>query len=310
MTHNLHGISGSWVALVTPFRADGIDEDALGRLIDWQIQRGTSALVMCGSTGEAATLTPIEALRVIHIAVEAAAGRVPVIAGCTASATDHSVSLAVDAMRAGADALLCAPPPYVKPTQDGIIAHMRAVAHATDRPIVLYDIPGRTGVGIADATVGRLVDDQLIVALKDAAGDLSRPPRLRALCGDALLQLSGDDATAAGYRAMGGDGCISVTANVAPALCAAMHRAWDAAELAAFGRVRDQLDPLHAALFTESNPIPVKAALAELGLCSDAVRLPLTRATKATREKLRALLPDAAAAAVGGASRRHLALAG
>jgi 4-hydroxy-tetrahydrodipicolinate synthase len=158
--------------------------------------------------------------------------------------------------------------------------------------------------------VARLFDDQLIVALKDATADLSRPPRLSALCGHALLQFSGDDATAPGYRAMGGDGCISVTANVAPALCSAMHRAWDGGELVAFGRLRDQLDPLHAALFAESNPIPVKAALAELGLCSDAVRLPLTRATKATRERLRALLPDVMAAAVGGTPRWHLALAG
>jgi 4-hydroxy-tetrahydrodipicolinate synthase len=310
MIQSLQGIGGSWVALVTPFRAEGIDENALGRLVEWQIQRGSAALVMCGSTGEAATLTAAEAMRVVRIAVEASHGRVPVVAGCTASGTDHAITLAMDAAKAGADALLCAPPPYVKPTQEGIVAHIRAIAHATDRPIVLYDVPGRVGVGLADATVARLFDDQLIVALKDATADLSRPPRLGSLCGRALLQLSGDDATAPGYRAMGGDGCISVTANVAPALCAAMHRAWDSGELVAFGRVRDQLDPLHAALFAESNPIPVKAALAELGLCSDAVRLPLTRATKATRERLRALLPDVMAAAVGGAPQRHLALAG
>ncbi|MDR3537755.1 MAG: 4-hydroxy-tetrahydrodipicolinate synthase [Acetobacteraceae bacterium] len=298
------------MALVTPFRAGAIDETALARLVEWQIQRGSNALVMCGSTGEAATLTAAEAMRVVRVAVEVAAGRVPVVGGCTAVATDQSIALAMDAVRAGADGLLCAPPPYVKPTQCGIAAHVRAIAHATDRPIVLYDVPSRVGVAIADATVAGLFEDQLIVALKDATADLSRPPRLRALCGSDLLQLSGDDATAPAYRAMGGAGCISVTANVAPALCAALHRAWDAGDLVTFGRLRDQLDPLHAALFAESNPIPVKAALAELGLCADAVRLPLTRASAATRERLHALLPEMMAAAVGGSPRRHLALAG
>lgn len=301
---------GSWVALVTPFRDGAVDEAALAQLVAWQVQRDTAALVMCGSTGEAATLTQSEAARVIRIAVEAAAGRVPVIAGCTATATGHVVALATDAVRAGADALLCAPPPYVKPTQEGIVAHVRAVAHAANRPVVLYDVPGRVGVALADTTIARLFEAQLIVALKDATADLSRPPRLRALCGDGLLQLSGDDATTPAYRAMGGAGSISVTANVAPALCAALHRAWDLGDLGMFGRLRDQLDPLHAALFAESNPIPVKAALAELGLCSDAVRLPLTRATDATRARLRALLPGLMAAAIGSSPRRHLALAG
>lgn len=301
--------TGPWVALVTPFQSSRVDERALARLVEWQIQHGTRALVMCGSTGEAATLRPAEAMRVVAIAAETAMRRVPVIAGCTATATEQAVALAADAVRAGADALLCAPPPYVKPTQEGIAAHVRAVSHASDRPIVLYDVPGRVGVGISDETVARLFEDLLIIGVKDATADLSRPPRLRALCGNALLQLSGDDATTAAYLAMGGAGCISVTANVAPGPCASLHRAWERGDLATFGRLRDALAPLHAALFAESNPIPVKAALAELGMCTDLVRLPLTRATEATRARLRAVLPSIRPMASGALPGDHLAIA-
>jgi 4-hydroxy-tetrahydrodipicolinate synthase len=296
MVHALNSLGGSWVALPTPFQDAGIDEAALAALVERQTARGTAALVACGSTGEAPALTLPEASQVVRIVVQAAAGRVPVLAGCTAGDTARSLALAEDAAQAGADALLCAPPPYSKPTQDGITAHIRAIAHAASLPVVLYDVPSRVGVAIADSTVARLFADELIVGLKDATADLSRPPRLRALCGAGLLQLSGDDATAAAHRAMGGAGCISVTANVAPTLCAAMHRAWDEGNLAEFARLRDQLDPLHAALFLESNPIPLKAALAELGLCSDAVRLPLLRASAATMDRLKAVLPAIVAA--------------
>ena len=222
--------------------------------------------------------------------VEAAANRVPVIAGCTAPSTTATIALGVEATTAGADALLCAVPPYVKPTQDGIFAHIRAVAHATDRPIVLYDVPSRSGVAIADETVARLFEAQYVVGFKDATADLSRPPRLRALCGDGLRQWNGDDATAPGYRAMGGHGCISVTANVVPALCAQLHAGWDDGNWTRFTELRDLLAPLHRALFTESNPIPLKAALASLKLCTNEVRLPLTRATPKTDETMRAVL--------------------
>ena len=296
MVKSLDGIGGSLVALPTPFRDTAIDEAALIALVERQITRGTAALVACGSTGEASSLTQAEAAHVIGIVVRAAAGRVPVIAGCTAACTERSVALAVDAARSGADALLCAPPPYSKPTQHGIAAHIRAVATAAKLPVVIYDVPGRTGVAIADATVARLFEDGLIIGIKDATADLSRPPRLRALCGDALHQYSGDDATAGAHRAMGGSGCISVTANVTPTLCAKLHLAWDEGDLATFARVRDLLDPLHAALFTESNPIPLKAALAEQGLCLDAVRLPLTRAVPATVSRLREVMAAVIAA--------------
>jgi 4-hydroxy-tetrahydrodipicolinate synthase len=290
MRISITGVGGSLTALATPFRQTRVDWDALSRLSERQITRGTAALIVCGSTGEAAALTQPEYARAVHTVVEAAAGRVPVIAGCTALSTAASVALGIEAATAGADALLCAVPPYVKPAQEGIFAHIRAIAHATDLPIVLYDVPSRASVAIADDTVARLFDAQYIVGVKDATADLSRPTRLRARCGDAFMQWSGDDATAPAYRAMGGHGCISVTANVAPALCALLHAAWDNGDLARFSELRDLLDTLHAALFLESNPIPVKAALASLKLCANEVRLPLTRATPATEAKLLAVL--------------------
>jgi 4-hydroxy-tetrahydrodipicolinate synthase len=284
------GTGGSLTALVTPFHHGKIDHDVLSRLSVRQIARGTAGLIVCGSTGEAAALTQPEYARAVRGVVEAAAGRVPVIAGCTALSTSAAITLGAEAVAAGADALLCAVPPYVKPPQEGIFAHVRAIAHATDLPIVLYDVPSRSGVAIADETVGRLYEAQYIVGLKDATADLSRPTRLRARCGDRFMQWSGDDATAPAYRAMGGMGCISVTANVAPALCALLHAAWDNGDLARFSELRDLLDPLHAGLFLESNPIPVKAALASLKLCRDEVRLPLIRATTGTEARLLAVM--------------------
>jgi 4-hydroxy-tetrahydrodipicolinate synthase len=296
-------------ALVTPFRDGGVDWAALVRLAERQITRGTAALVVCGSTGEAASLVLPEYARIVHTVAEIASGRAPVIVGCTALVTSAAVAIGIEAASAGADALLCAVPPYVKPTQEGIIAHIRAIAHATDLPVVLYDIPSRSGMAISDDTVARLHDAELIIGLKDATADVTRPTRLRARCGDALLQWSGDDATAPAYRAMGGIGCISVTANVAPALCALLHRTWQTADLVRFAALRDLLDPLHAVLFKETNPIPVKAALASLGLCTDEVRLPLTRATLATQERLLAVMPPVMLAEEHAAQRPTFALA-
>ena len=283
---------GSAVALVTPFRDGQVDDDALAALCDRQVRGGTAALVVCGSTGEAAALSPAEQARVVAVAVEAASCRVPVIAGCNAPATEAATVLAAAAARNGAAALLCSPPPYSRPTQEGIASHIRAVAHAADLPIVLYDVPSRVGVAVADETVARLHEGGLVVAIKDAASDLSRPARLRSLCGGELVQLSGDDATAPAHRAMSGHGCISVSANLTPALCARMHAAWDRADLIEFARIRDLLAPLHRALFLESNPIPVKAALCMAGLCNGGLRLPLTRACSATFDALADLLPD------------------
>jgi 4-hydroxy-tetrahydrodipicolinate synthase len=291
MTSALSRLGGSLVAIVTPFRDNDLDERALAALCRRQIEAGTAALVVCGSTGEASCLKPAEYRLAVQTTVEAAAGRVPVIAGCTAPATATAILLADEARQAGADALLLAAPPYNKPTQEGVFAHVRAVSHAACLPIMLYDIPGRSGIDITDDTIGRLFEAELIFALKDATADLSRPPRLRARCGDGLLQFTGEDASAAAHRAMGGGGGVSVTANVAPALCAALHAAWEQRDIGRFATIRDLLDPLHRALFAESNPIPVKAAMELLELCSGAVRLPLTRATQATREGLARLLP-------------------
>ena len=309
MRNSISGAGGSLTALATPFHDASVDWDALSRLSRRQIDRGTAALIVCGSTGEAAALSLPEYARAVRTVAEAANGRVPVIAGCTAPSTSATVALGIEAAAAGADALLCAVPPYVKPPQEGIFAHIRALAHATNVPVVLYDVPSRSGVAISDDTVARLHDAELIVGLKDATADLARPTRLRARCGDQFMQWSGDDATAPVYRAMGGIGCISVTANVAPALCALLHRAWDNGEQSRFAALRDLLDPLHAALFAESNPIPLKAALANLGLCSSDVRLPLTRATLATQEKLLAVMAPVMQAEEHAARRPALALA-
>jgi 4-hydroxy-tetrahydrodipicolinate synthase len=309
MRNPIAGVGGSLTALATPFHETRVDWEAVARLSERQIDRGTAALIVCGSTGEASALVQSEYARAVYGVVEAANGRVPVIAGCTAQSTSAAIALGTEAATAGADALLCAVPPYVKPSQEGIFAHIRAISHATDLPVVLYDVPSRSGVAISDDTVARLNDAELIVGLKDATADLSRPTRLRARCGEAFMQWSGDDATAPAYRAMGGIGCISVTANVAPALCALLHRAWDNGDLSRFAALRDLLDPLHAALFVESNPIPVKAALASLGLCSGEVRLPLTRAGLATQERLLTVMALVMQAEEHAARRPALALA-
>ena len=282
--------AGSMTALATPFHNGAIDRLAFTRLCERQIDRGTTALVVCGSTGEAAALRIEEQATLIDVAVDAAARTIPVIVGCGGPSTEVAGTVAELAAKRGADALLCAPTPYVKPTQDGIVAHIRTLAHLSDLPVILYDVPGRTGVAIKDETIARLFERGLAIGIKDATADLGRLPRLRTLCGSGLIQLSGDDATAGAYRAAGGHGCISVTANLTPSLCALLHRSWDRGDLASFARIRDLLAPLHDALFLESNPIPLKAALAMLNLAPGDLRLPLTRATQSTQEKLVDLL--------------------
>ena len=284
----LPGLEGSMTALVTPFRDGAVDVDALAALCHRQVRAGTAALVVCGTTGEALALSADEQRLVIETAVAAVAGRVPVIAGCSAPATAEAATLATAAVAAGAAGILCAPPPYSRPTQDGIAAHVRAVSTAAAVPVLLYDVPARTGVAIADATVARLFEAGHIIGIKDATADLARPPRLRALCGNGLAQYTGDDATAAAHRAAGGHGCISVSANLAPATCAALHHAWAKADLPEFARLRDMLAPLHSALFMETNPVPVKMALSVAGLCRGELRLPLLPASPAT---VRALAP-------------------
>ena len=295
-SNTLSGLTGSVTALATPFLNGGVDLEAVALLCERQVRGGTAAIVVCGSTGEGPSLTEQEQGAIVAAAVEAVGPALPIIAGCNAGCTAEAANLAGVALRNGAGALLVSPTPYVKPTQEGIMTHIRAITCAADLPIMLYDIPGRVGVGIEDETIARLFEAGFVAAVKDATANLTRPPRLRALCGEHLVQMTGDDATAAAYRAMGGQGCVSVTANVVPALCAQMHDAWDHGEHEALGRIRDLLAPLHDALFAESNPIPLKAALFALRLCSGELRLPLTGATAATQGRLATMLAGILAA--------------
>jgi len=256
------------------------------------VERGSSGVVVCGSTGEAPALRAEEHTEAVRIVVQALRRRVPVIAGVGAPSTEAAVALAVIAERSGAAALLVSAPPYVRPPQEGLCAHVRAIAAASGLPIVLYDVPSRAGVAFADETIGRLRNEGVIHALKDATADLARPARLRRLCGDDFIQLSGDDATSLAYRAAGGNGCISVTANLVPALCATVHGRWDAGDVEQALGVAERLARLHDLLFVESNPIPVKAALGLLGLCDPTPRLPLIPAKKETMDRLAQILPQ------------------
>jgi 4-hydroxy-tetrahydrodipicolinate synthase len=269
-------LHGSCVALPTPFRYGTVDFLALDALCQRQIDHGTAALVPCGTTGEAPLLTPAEHQRVVAATVAAAAGRVPVIAGAGSNNTQTAVELAQSAEQAGAQALLCVTPYYLKPTQAGLMQHFHAIHDAVGIPIILYDVPSRTACPIADVTIKRLAELPRIVGLKDATGDIARVGLLRRRIGSQFLLLSGDDATQAAFRLAGGDGCISVTANVAPALCAALQKACGRRDSVAIARLEGILAPLHAALFLEANPIPVKRALYRLGLMVDGLRLPLT----------------------------------
>ncbi|WP_419899306.1 4-hydroxy-tetrahydrodipicolinate synthase [Roseomonas sp. USHLN139] len=297
MHHARLSLGGAIPALATPFRpGDGaLDAAALARLAERAVSRGAAGVVVCGSTGEAAAMTPDEQSRALHAVAEAVGHRVPVIAGATATGTAAAIALATAAEACGATALLCAAPPYLRPSQEGLRAHLRAVAGACGLPVILYDVPARAGVRFEDATITRLFEEGVIAAIKDATADLTRPLALRRLCGAELPQLSGDDATALAHRAAGGAGCISVTANLVPGLCAALQQAWDEQEIERARQLQDWLFPLHQALFAESNPGPVKAALGLLGLCDATPRLPLLRAGEATRaalhEALQGLMP-------------------
>jgi 4-hydroxy-tetrahydrodipicolinate synthase len=267
---------GASAALPTPYRMGRVDLPALEAHCRRLIKRGIAALVPCGTTGESPLLTAEEHHQVVAATVTAAAGRVPVIAGACSNNTQTAAELARSAERAGADALLCVTPFYLKPSQAGMMMHFRAIHDAVGIPIILYDVPSRTAVALSDVTVRRLAELPRIIGLKDATGEIPRVARLRRRLGPDFLLLSGDDASQAAFRSAGGDGCISVTANVAPALCAALHRAADE-ELDADVQWYSQiLAPLHAALFLEANPIPLKRALSRLGLMGDSLRLPLT----------------------------------
>ena len=285
--------SGSIPALVTPFRNGSVDEVAFRRLVDWQIDQGSSALVPCGTTGEAATLTIAEHRRLIELTVKTARGRVPVLAGCGSNNSAHAIELTRNAKAAGADAALHVPPYYNRPNQDGIYAHLAAVADL-DLPIILYNVPARTITDIAVETLAKLSRLPNVIGVKDATGNLARVSAQRLACGQQFIQLSGNDDMALGFNAMGGVGCISVTANVAPRLCAEFQGAtregrWDDA-LA----LQDRLYPLHAALFSDASPGPAKYALSRVrpGFPTE-MRLPMTEPSAASKAAVDAALAHA-----------------
>jgi 4-hydroxy-tetrahydrodipicolinate synthase len=286
-------ISGSIPALVTPFKNGKLDIDTLHALVDWQIAEGSSGLVPVGTTGESPTLSHAEHERVIEETVRAAAGRVPVIAGAGSNNTIEAIGFLQHAQKVGADAALVVTPYYNKPTQDGLIAHYTALHDSCDLPIIIYNIPGRSVVDMTPETMGRLAKLPRIVGVKDATGKLERVSLQRMECGPDFIQLSGEDATAPGFNAQGGVGCISVTANVAPRLCAEFQAASLSGDQKRALELHDKLMPLHVAIFLEPGLVGAKYGLSRLGRCSDEVRLPLLGLTDATKARMDAAMRHA-----------------
>jgi 4-hydroxy-tetrahydrodipicolinate synthase len=274
---------GSMPALVTPFSDGKLDLDALKSLVEWQIESGSSALVPVGTTGESPTLTHEEHETVIEEVVKAAAGRVPVIAGAGSNNTAEGIRFVQHAAKVGADAALVVTPYYNKPTQEGMYQHFKAMHDAADIPIIIYNIPGRSAVDMTPDTMGRLAQLPRIIGVKDATGDISRVAKQRIACGKDFVQLSGEDATAISFNAQGGQGCISVTANVAPKLCAEMQAATLRGDYATALEITDRLMPLHIAIFLEPGLAGAKYGLSLLGRCREEVRLPLVGLTDGTK---------------------------
>jgi len=279
---------GSMVALITPMRADGsVDEKAFSELVEWQIAEGTEGLIPVGTTGESPTLSHAEHKRVVELCVAAARGRVPVIAGAGSNSTAEAIDFVRHAKQAGADATLVVTPYYNKPTQEGLFLHYSAIADAATLPLLIYNIPGRSVVDMSVETMARLAAHKNIVGVKDSTGNLARPLHTRRACGPEFIQLSGEDHLAVAYYAAGGHGCISVTANVAPRLCAEMHKACRAGKLAEAIAIQDRLLPLHDALFSETSPGPVKYAASLLGQGTAQCRLPMAPVAEATKGRVR-----------------------
>ncbi len=291
----LKDFRGSMTALVTPFAKDGsVDEKAFAAFVDWQISEGTKGLVPVGTTGESPTLTHAEHKRVVEVCIETADGRVPVIAGAGSNNTVEAVELAVHAEKAGASAVLVVTPYYNKPTQRGLYAHYKAIAEATALPIVIYNIPPRSVIDMTPETMGRLAHDFAnIVGVKDATGKIERVSEQRASCGKDFIQLSGEDATALGFNAHGGVGCISVTSNVAPRLCAELQEATLAGDFTRALDYQDRLMPLHKAIFIEPGLAGAKYALSKLGKVANAVRSPLTTIEPSTEKAINAAMMHA-----------------
>jgi 4-hydroxy-tetrahydrodipicolinate synthase len=284
---------GSFTALVTPFRNGGVDEKAFREFVDWQLAEGTNGLVPVGTTGESPTLSHDEHKRVVEWCVEQAKGRVPVVAGTGSNSTREAIELSQHAEEAGADAVLVVTPYYNKPTQEGLYQHYKAINDAIGIPIIIYNIPARSVIDMSVATMKRLFELKNIAGVKDATASMVRVSDQRSLIGPDFNQLSGEDGTALGFMAHGGHGCISVTSNVAPRLCAEFQAACLKGDYVAALRLQDQLMPLHTALFIETNPAPAKYALSVLGRCSDTVRLPMVGVTDTTKAAVREALVHA-----------------
>ena len=281
---------GMATALITPITENGIDFEAFAKLIDWQIEKGINGLVVCGTTGESSTLTDEEHREAIRFAVKQAAGRVPVIAGTGSNDTAYAIELTKEACAAGADAVLVVTPYYNKATQKGLIKMFTAIADASTVPVILYNVPSRTGVNIEPTTVAELAKHPRISAIKDAGGNISKTAELISLCGDNIDVYSGNDDQVIPIMSLGGKGCISVLSNIMPKEAVEMCRLFKEGKTAEAAKMQIDLLPLINALFSEVNPIPVKAAMAAIGFCEDYLRLPLTPMEDGNREKLYSLM--------------------
>ncbi len=284
---------GSNTALITPFRNGAVDAKALAEIVDWQIREGTHGLVPVGTTGESPTLDYDEHKKVIEITVEVAAGRVPVIAGTGSNSTAEAIELSQHAEKAGANGLLIVTPYYNKPTQEGLYQHFKAINDAVNTPIVIYNIPGRSVVDMSVATMARLYELKNIVGVKDATANLARVSLQRQAMGPDFCQLSGEDATALGFMAHGGYGCISVASNVAPRLCSQFQEACMKGDFKSALALQDKLMPLFDAMFVETNPGPVKYAVSRLGLCTEESRLPMVPVSEETKRIVDAAMSKA-----------------
>ncbi len=278
---------GSFTALVTPFKNGSVDEKAFRDLVDWQIAEGTNGLVPVGTTGESPTLSHDEHKEVVEWCVEQARGRVPVIAGAGSNSTAEAIGLSRHAESAGADAVLVVTPYYNKPTQEGLYQHFKAINDAIGIPIIIYNIPSRSIVDMSVETMKRLHELKNIAGVKDATANMTRVSQQRALLGEDFNQLSGEDITALGFMAHGGHGCISVTSNVAPRLCAEFQAACLKGDFAAALKLQDKLAPLHINLFVETSPAPIKYALSLIGKCANALRLPMVPASEKAQAAVR-----------------------
>ncbi len=284
---------GSMPALITPFKDGKVDEHAFREFVEWQIQEGSDGLVPCGTTGESPTLSHEEHMRVVDICIDVANGRVPVIAGAGSNSTAEAIGFVKHAKAAGADAALVVTPYYNKPTQEGLFRHYKTLNDAAVIPIIIYNIPGRSIVDMSVETMARLAKLPNIVGVKDATNDLARPMRTRIACGPDFCILSGEDGTAVPLLAGGGHGCISVTANVAPRLCAEVQRAWRENDMKTVMELQERLMPLHEAMFCETSPGPVKYGVHLLGKCSAETRLPICEIAESSEATVKKAMVDA-----------------